>query len=375
MAHRFRHRRHGRPATGQGLERLADGGPAGEGATAQQRGARKRGIGAAEIQALVDGAANLEELRRTLILERSGLTAPVAEMPALPAAAGRADESPPSPPVPSTPSEVFGMSLRLFGTVFSTGSATEVLAMAASMPAVGPRLVVTANIDHVVVLSENAAFRKAYEGAAVRTLDGLPLVWLARALGARKAIRMTGHDLLAAAFEARPEPETRVFLVASSDRVAETIRRRFAANGLPPEAIAAAVPPFGFEEDMAYGRHLAERVRAHGTTLLVMGVGAPKSEIWVDRMGEALGSPVVLSVGEALNVAAGLVPRAPVLMQRMGLEWFFRFLHAPRRLFKRYFVRSWRFAAIASREFGHVVWRPAAAAPVRTASADKRPAP
>ncbi|MFD0935112.1 WecB/TagA/CpsF family glycosyltransferase, partial [Methylobacterium trifolii] len=120
----------------------------------------------------------------------------------------------------------------------------------------------------------------------------------------------------------------------------------------PADGVATAVPPFGFEDDRAYGQALAERVRAHGTTLLVMGVGAPKSEIWVDRQGLALGAPVVLSVGEALNVAAGLVPRAPVLMQRMGLEWSFRFLCAPRRLFRRYFLRSWRFVLIAARERG-----------------------
>lgn len=274
------------------------------------------------------------------------------------------------PPAPLTPSEAFGMSLRLFGTVFSTGTAAEILATAASLPAQGPRLVVTANIDHIVILSENAAFRKAYEGAAVRTLDGLPLVWLARGLGNRRAHRVTGHDLLDAAFAAPAAPATRIYLVASTDRVVEHIRRRFVAAGLDPDAVAAAVPPFGFETDAAFGAHLAARIRAHGTSLLVMGVGAPKSEIWVDRMGAALGAPVVLSVGEALNVAAGLVPRAPVLMQRLGLEWFFRFLHAPRRLFKRYFVRSWRFAGIASREMGHVVWRPGSRAPVRAVPAD-----
>ncbi len=81
-----------------------------------------------------------------------------------------------------------------------------------------------------------------------------------------------------------------------------------------------------------------------------MGVGAPKSEIWVHRQGAALGNPVVLDVGEALNVAAGLVARAPAWMQRLGMEWLFRFATHPRRLFHRYFVRSWRFLALAVRD-------------------------
>jgi N-acetylglucosaminyldiphosphoundecaprenol N-acetyl-beta-D-mannosaminyltransferase len=238
------------------------------------------------------------------------------------------------------------MSVRLFGHVFSTGTAAEVLAEAEAKPCTLPRLVVTANVDHIIVLSENPAFRKAYQGAAARTLDGMPLVWLARLGGCYDAIRVTGHDLLACAVAAPQVPGRRVFVLCASTRVGDRIRALFVRAGLAPEDVAVAAPPFGFETDAAYSCALADAVRSHGTTLLLMGVGAPKSEIWVDRQGAALGAPVVLSVGDALTVAAGLAPRAPRLMQRAGLEWLFRFLHAPQRLFHRYFVRSWRFVWI-----------------------------
>ncbi|KAB1075208.1 WecB/TagA/CpsF family glycosyltransferase [Methylobacterium planeticum] len=242
------------------------------------------------------------------------------------------------------------MSLSLFGHVFSTGSAAAILAEAEAGPRARPRLVVTANVDHIVVLSENPAFRMAYERAAVRTLDGTPLVWLARLGGRYDAVRVTGHDLLACAL-AGPQPEDRrVFVVCAGTRVGERIRDLFVQAGLAPDAVAIAVPPFGFEQDATYGRALADAVRAHGTTLLLMGVGAPKSEIWVDRQGAALGEPVVLAVGDAVTVAAGLAPRAPRLVQSVGLEWLFRFLHAPQRLFRRYFVRSWRFVRIVASE-------------------------
>ena len=245
------------------------------------------------------------------------------------------------------------MNLCLFGTTFSTATAEEVIAMAAAQPRSRARLIVTANVDHIVILSENAAFRKAYACAAARTLDGTPLVWLARLYGARGARRVTGHDLLAAALAMPPSPKHRVFLVCASDLVGARIKTCFVASGLAPEAVRTVSPPFGFENDETYSALLAQAVRAHGTTLLVMGVGAPKSEIWVDRHGVEMGAPVTLAVGDALGVAAGLVPRAPVLMQRMGLEWFFRFLHAPRRLFPRYFLRSWRFLRIAAAARGH----------------------
>ena len=238
--------------------------------------------------------------------------------------------------------------IRMFGLDFAAGPAAGILAATALQPSDGPRLVVTANMDHVVLLSENDAFQHAYLGAAARTLDGMPLVWLARLRG-RPAARVTGHDLLAHALFAGPAGQ-RVFLVCSRDAVADAIRDRLVRSGYDPEAVATCVPPFGFVDDVEYGRALSARIREHGTTLLVMGVGAPRSEIWVTRQGTALGTPLVLAVGEAVNVAAGLVRRAPVMLQRAGLEWAFRFALSPRRLFHRYFVRSWRFLALVRRE-------------------------
>jgi N-acetylglucosaminyldiphosphoundecaprenol N-acetyl-beta-D-mannosaminyltransferase len=237
-------------------------------------------------------------------------------------------------------------SVRLFGLSFTPGDAAAVLATAAAMPASRPRMIVTANMDHIISLSESPPFRKAYDGAAARTLDGMPIVWLARRRCDPGARRVTGHDLLAAALAEPWSEGRRLFFVCATSRVGDALVARLVEQGAPPEAIAVIVPPMGFETDEAYGRALAERIRSHGTTLLVMGVGAPRSEIWVDRQGAALGAPVVLSVGEALSVAAGLMARAPVAMQRAGFEWLFRFAHAPRRLFHRYFVRSWRFLGI-----------------------------
>ncbi|WP_082494453.1 MULTISPECIES: WecB/TagA/CpsF family glycosyltransferase [unclassified Methylobacterium] len=243
------------------------------------------------------------------------------------------------------------MGLKLFGLDFTKGSAREVLAAAAAADHGRPRLVVTANMDHIISLSENAAFRRAYDGAAARTLDGMPLVWLALLRGQRDARRVTGHDILAEALGEPWTPQRRVFVVCASDRVADAARARILRDGGTPDAVAVAVPPTGFERDAVYGADLAQRVKAHGTTLLVMAVGAPRSEIWVDQHGTALGAPLVVAVGDALSVAAGLQTRAPVFMQRNGLEWLYRFAHDPRRLFHRYFVRSWRFLALIGTEF------------------------
>lgn len=240
-----------------------------------------------------------------------------------------------------------GSRIHLFGMGFSAEDGGAILGRARRMSGAGPRLIVTANIEHVVTLRDDAAFRAAYADAAVRTLDGMPLVWLAKLRGYRDAQRITGHELLTAALGTAAGASDRIFMVSPSEATAHVLAKCFVAAGVPRERIAWSIPPFGFERDVAQGQALADEIATHRTTLLLMGVGAPKSEVWTHRQGAALGQPVVLCIGEALNVAAGLIRRAPPLMQRLGLEWLFRFGTQPRRLFHRYFVRSWRFLAVA----------------------------
>ena len=249
-----------------------------------------------------------------------------------------------SDPVPGVAGRV-----SLFGHDFFAGSATGALNVAIASQRSGPRLVVTANMDHVITLTDNAEFRAAYDDAAVRTIDGMPVVWLARARSGRWPERVTGHDLLAAALDGPSALTDRVFALAPNPAVAAAITSRFRGRGPACGQIKIVVPPFGFEKDETASNTLARAIASYQTSLLLMGVGAPKSEVWVARMGARLGRPVVLCVGEALAVAAGVTPRAPRSMQRTGLEWLWRFGLSPRRLFYRYFVRSWRFPMIALR--------------------------
>jgi N-acetylglucosaminyldiphosphoundecaprenol N-acetyl-beta-D-mannosaminyltransferase len=108
--------------------------------------------------------------------------------------------------------------------------------------------------------------------------------------------------------------------------------------------MASFVPPFGFENDDAMCRDLAARIRAHGTTLLLMGVGAPRSEVFVDRYRDLLPPCWAFCVGQAIKVELRLVRRAPRLIQVAGMEWAWRLAQEPRRLAGRYCNASVSFA-------------------------------
>jgi N-acetylglucosaminyldiphosphoundecaprenol N-acetyl-beta-D-mannosaminyltransferase len=238
----------------------------------------------------------------------------------------------------------------VFGLRFAHESQEELLHALTSDLAEpsGARLLVTANVDHIVTLRRDPAFREAYSNAWRITADGTPVFLYARMRGARVPERVTGSDLFADLCK-RVRPEVhRLFLVVSNTVSAEKIRAYFLSRGFGADAVTIEVPPFGFERDPAYSMALADRVRAAGATHLVIGLGAPKSEIWAHRHHDRLGSIFVLCVGAAIEFFTGDKIRAPEWAGRFGLEWLHRFLSEPRRLFHRYFVRSWSFfAAIA----------------------------
>ncbi len=226
---------------------------------------------------------------------------------------------------------------RIFGFQVSpldAAAIAERVAAECRTPSQGVGLVVTANIDHVHRLRHDATFRAAYDGAEIVTCDGFPVYRYARLRGAAAPARVTGCDI--AALLMRPgalNPAHRPFFVVDSAETVHRVQRWAAREGLP---IATAVPPFGFETNAAARARLAAEIAAHGTTLLLMGVGAPKSEVFVEQERARLPPCWAVCVGQAMRYEAGLSTRAPRLMQRLDLEWAWRLAHEPRRLTGRY---------------------------------------
>ncbi len=233
-------------------------------------------------------------------------------------------------PATSTPDRIFGFAVSRL----DARAIAERIAAERRPPAAGVGLVVTANIDHVHRLRHDATFRAAYDRAEIVTCDGFPVYRYARLRGAAAPARVTGCDIAAELM--RPgalNPTHRPFCVVDSAETVHQLQRWAAREGLP---LATAIPPFGFETNAAARARLAAEIAAHGTTLLLMGVGAPKSEVFVDLERARLPACWAVCVGQAMRYEAGLATRAPRLMQRLDLEWAWRLAHEPRRLARRY---------------------------------------
>jgi N-acetylglucosaminyldiphosphoundecaprenol N-acetyl-beta-D-mannosaminyltransferase len=231
-------------------------------------------------------------------------------------------------------------SRRPFGLRLSADSARQIAEAAVqSRPdhADGPALVLTPNIDHIATIRRSPALARAYQNAARIVCDGWPVQVYARLCGV-KLDRVTGCEITAELMRAAPYPAwQRLFFVVDSAITQAAVERWATLHGV---AAATVVPPFGFESDPGYCNRLARLINAHGTTVLIMAVGAPRSEIFVDTHRAILPACWAFCVGQAVKIELGLVERASARWQAVGLEWLWRLRQEPSRLGKRYLTAT-----------------------------------
>ncbi|MDY0884259.1 WecB/TagA/CpsF family glycosyltransferase [Dongia soli] len=239
-----------------------------------------------------------------------------------------------------------GVSRPVFGIRFSLATNDEIvreICQGKIERSSGAKLLVTTNLYHVVTLRKNSRFREAYARAWKVTIDGAPVYLYARCRGAAVPERITGADLFPDILRTLSPDMHRPFFVAAQQQTADRLTAWLVGRGFTAEQIAAVVPPFGFDRDAGYSASLAEKIRQHGTTHLFFGLGIPKSEIWIDQNRAMLGDLYAFAFGAGLEFFAGVTKRAPLVFRKCGMEWLWRVLQEPRRLFRRYFVDSWPF--------------------------------
>jgi N-acetylglucosaminyldiphosphoundecaprenol N-acetyl-beta-D-mannosaminyltransferase len=219
-----------------------------------------------------------------------------------------------------------------------------------------PALVVTPNVDHLVLLQQSAELRAAYAAARLVLADGMPIVWTSRLVGRPLPGRVTGADLLPALAAEAEHRGHRMFLLGGAAGVPQAAAASLMRRHPRLPAVGVLSPPFGFDADPAASHEAVARVRAFAPDLLFVGLGSPRQEVWAHRHIGELGARVVLCVGAAIDFAAGRVLRAPRSVRSLGLEWAWRLLREPRRLAGRYLVRDLRFGPMLLAE----VWRAAA---------------
>ncbi|MCH5279884.1 MAG: WecB/TagA/CpsF family glycosyltransferase [Lachnospiraceae bacterium] len=198
-----------------------------------------------------------------------------------------------------------------------------------------------ANTHSVVMAAESPRFLKVQEAATITFADGFPIAKYQRWKGFAKAERVAGPDFMTEIFKRSGKEGYSHYFYGSSNETLRALKENL-ENKYPGIHIKGMYsPPYGKRSKEEWRKDL-ERINASGADFIWIGLGAPKQELFMYRQrGKACG--LMLGVGAGFDFHAGVQKRAPLWMQRWGLEWFYRLMQEPDRLWKRYLVTNIKF--------------------------------
>jgi N-acetylglucosaminyldiphosphoundecaprenol N-acetyl-beta-D-mannosaminyltransferase len=211
-----------------------------------------------------------------------------------------------------------------------------------------PHQHVVVNVDKLVKANRDPELRRIINDCALINVDGMPVVWASRFLGKGLKERVAGVDLFEALMQRSAEKNWRVFLLGARKEVVSGVKDIYERK-YPGLLVAGHRDGYWHPDEE---QTVVEQIKAARADLLFVAFSSPKKELFLGRYQAEMKIPFAMGVGGTFDVAVGRVKRAPLWMQRNGLEWFYRFLQEPRRMFRRYFIDDMSFFLLLAKEFG-----------------------
>jgi N-acetylglucosaminyldiphosphoundecaprenol N-acetyl-beta-D-mannosaminyltransferase len=209
-----------------------------------------------------------------------------------------------------------------------------------------PHQHVVVNVDKLVKARRDPRLARIVNDCALINADGMPVVWATRLLGTPLRERVAGVDLFHALMERAAERGWRVFLLGARQDVVRDVARRYQER-FPSLVVAGSRDGYWKPDEEPA---VAEAIRRARADILFVAISSPHKERFLAKWQPHMRVPFAMGVGGTFDVAAGRVKRAPPWMQASGLEWFYRFLQEPRRMFRRYFVDDMAFFSMLAVE-------------------------
>lgn len=217
----------------------------------------------------------------------------------------------------------------------------------------GNHYVVTPNTDIIVKMQDDPELKKICNNADLILTDGQIVVQLSKYLGSPIKERVCMTDFVWDVFDLAVEKNYKVFLFGGKEDVLAKATANIKRKVPKLNIVDSYSPPFGFEKNEKKLAEANKRIKKSGADILIVFLGCPKQEKFIAANKDIYQVPISITMGGCVDFIAGEVKRAPVWMQKVGLEWFFRFLQEPRRMFKRYFIDDIRIFSLANRYKGN----------------------
>lgn len=204
---------------------------------------------------------------------------------------------------------------------------------------------ITPNVDHLVKLQKDEDFYRVYQQAEWVVCDSKILYLMSKLLKEPLPEAIPGSSFFTAYYMYhKDDSNCKIFLLGAAEGIAEKARQNINKKVGREIVVGAHSPSYGFEKNKKECEELVRIVNESGANVLLVGVGAPKQEKWImkyrDRMPNV---DVFMALGATIDFEAGTLKRAPEIWQKCGMEWLYRALKEPKRLFKRYFVDDMQF--------------------------------
>lgn len=206
-------------------------------------------------------------------------------------------------------------------------------------------VLITPNLDHLVKLQHDREFYEVYRQAEWVVCDSKILYLLSKLLKHPLPEAIPGSSFFTAFYMFhKDDPDCRIFLLGAKEGIALKAMERINEKVGRKIVVGAHSPSFGFEKNERECEALVDIVNKSGANVLLVGVGAPKQEKWIMKYRNQMPDvDLFMALGATIDFEAGTLKRAPRLWQKLGMEWLYRCLKEPRRLFKRYFVDDMQF--------------------------------
>ena len=200
---------------------------------------------------------------------------------------------------------------------------------------------VVINALKVNLMNENAELQKIVNACPLINADGASIVWAAKKLGVPLTERVAGIDLFENLVKLAAEKGYKIYLFGAKEEVVQKVKKIFEEKYPTLQIVGVRNGYFTEADEPEIVKNMAES----GADMMFVAFSSPKKEFWVNKYLNDLNIPFVMGVGGSFDVVAGVTDRAPKWMQDHGLEWFYRFIQEPRRLWNRYVVGNWKFVA------------------------------
>lgn len=202
-------------------------------------------------------------------------------------------------------------------------------------------ITMTPNLDILRLCYKKPSIRKVFNQADYSTVDGVPLLWIAKWLKIKGCIKVSGSDLGIDVLKTLNEKSYSLFLFGGKPSVAEKAKEQININYPNINVVGCLSPEFGYENNEELCKKYIDEINSKKADFVFICTGAPKSEIFFVNHKDLFGPSCYLSIGATIDFIAGNIKRAPKWMSKVGLEWLYRLTKDFRRLFKRYWLDGW----------------------------------